>query len=73
MRIFWSSHSHTDEIISMARRSYLLGRRRFIMRSFILNAVTAINLAFIYAVVFDVPARANYAVVLDEAHAALGF
>jgi len=43
------------------------------MKPIILTAVRAINLAFIYAVVFDLPARANYAVVLDEAHAALGF
>jgi hypothetical protein len=42
------------------------------MKPIILTAVSAINLAFIYAVVFDLPARANYAVVLDEAHAALG-
>jgi len=42
------------------------------MKSLILTAVSAINLVLIYAVVFDFPARANYAVVLDEAHAALG-
>ena len=43
------------------------------MKSLILTAINVINLTFIYAVVFDVPARANYAVVIDEAHAALGF